>query len=296
MSIDDGTALQAGDVLLVKSTGELAKVIAWFGDSTYSHAAIMVAPDRVVEARVSGVVECGIDELRAPKDIAWTDVYRPLAAEGTALSAADRALVAAKARTFVGQAYPLDDLAWLGVLVALREKWPDSLRAKWLVRIAVDHLVRVEPGHVTCSELVYRAFLECEAMPRGRLALRIEPVARGTMPFPKVDWFSLAGEIRDLFTHKGTDLVLASGVDLAADPDDLPPIDEADLRARIGTARDHVLGPAMAKSTTSATGRPTNPRAVSPQDLADARPRGPIRTLYRNPRFPRAAVMEAADV
>lgn len=188
--------LLPGDVLLMLGDGELSKLIAWCGDSIYSHAAVVADKGDLIEAAASGVRRYSLaTRLADVKEYFFVDAFRPLAREGASFTDADRAAVLAHAQSLLGIPYPLDSLATLGVLVAIRQKWPQHWLARIVAREALDHVVKDDPAHMVCSEVVYRALSECSVTPRGRLAPVIVLAAPTYEPFPHVDWKALWDEV-----------------------------------------------------------------------------------------------------
>ena len=166
--------------------------------------------------------------------------------------------------------------------MAVRGKWPAHPLGRWLVRIALDRALPDHSDRMVCSEVVYRAYAECAAMPAGRLAPAIVPGPRGNAPFPDVDWEALWKEIGPLLRHPPrTGLQAAvnaadAGIGFDAvppDPDAVGRIDDAGLEAaRLavlgqGAALRAAAGPLKAGAAGPPLPRP-NPRLVSPQDLA----------------------------
>ncbi|NIJ72043.1 MULTISPECIES: C40 family peptidase [unclassified Xanthomonas] len=191
--------LQVGDILLQLGCGPVSELIAWCGDSIYSHAAIVADQGDLIEAAASGVRRYPLSQrLTDTTNYLIIDAYRPLSYACLALDDADRASVLAKAQSLLGVPYPLDSLATLGVLVAIRGKWPQHWLARIVVREALDHLVRDNPSHMVCSEVVYRALAECDATPPGRLAPQIVLSGPTHMPFPDLDWKALWEEVWQL--------------------------------------------------------------------------------------------------
>lgn len=189
-------ALQTGDLLLMLGHGELSRLIAWCGDSLYSHAAIVADQGELIEAAAPSARRYPLARrLADTAEYYFIDAFRPLANDGSALTDADRDAVLAHAQSLLGVPFPVDRLATLGVLVAVRGKWPQHALARLLVREALDHLVRDDPSHMVCSEVVYRSLAECAVQPRGRLAPRIVPAAATHEPFPVVDWKALWDEV-----------------------------------------------------------------------------------------------------
>jgi hypothetical protein len=283
-------SLLPGDVLLMLGDGPLSALIAWCGDSIYSHAAVVADNGDLIEAAASGVRRYAIaDRLQDSKNFGFIDGFRTLSRDGQALAAADRAAIVAHARSLIGTPYPLDSLATLGVIVAIRGKLPQHRLARLLVREALDYLVRDNPSHMVCSELVYRALAECAVQPFGRLAPTIVITPPTHLPFPQIDWVALLEEVGPLLWPKSKlKLALAAGAaagtDAASNADaattagqDIPDqalmqhVDQA--RAVLGLqptpprAASDAVGAAMAAAGDADDPRP-NPKLVTPQDLA----------------------------
>lgn len=294
----DAGALQPGDTLLMLGRGPLSALIAWCGDSIYSHAALVADGGDLIEAAARGVRRYPLASRLADRaHYAFIDAFRPLAHDGTPLSEADRACVLAHAHSLLGVPYPLDRLAALGVLVAVRGKWPAHWLARLVVREALDHLVRDDPSHMACSEVVWRSFAECDALPRGRLAPTLVLQPRGTAPFPKIDWKALWEEVWPLL-HPARRQFLATWAQGApvATTDAMPTqalVSDDELEARVRAARAALGVPQrglLAATAATAGDIPPmpipdpNPKLVTPLDLATTPSH---RVLGR--------VMEAAD-
>jgi hypothetical protein len=188
--------LQVGDILLMMGHGPISALIAWCGDSIYSHAALVADNGDLIEAAAKGVRRYALAQrLADAANYYYIDAFRPLGADGQALNDDDRAAVLAHALSLLGVPYPLDSLATLGVILAIRGKWPQHWLARLAVREAMDHLIRNNPSHMVCSEVVYRSFAECAAQPPGRLAPEIVLEPRGDAPFPHIDLKELWDEI-----------------------------------------------------------------------------------------------------
>lgn len=274
--IRDTAALQPGDVLLMLGRGELSGLIAWFGDSIHSHAALVADDGDLIEAAAHGVRRYPLAQrLADTAEVRFIDAFRPLAHDGGALTDADRGLVVAHAQSLLGVPYPLDSLAMLGVVVAVRGKaFPAHPMARLLIREALDHLVRDNPSHMVCSELVYRSFAECDAMPARRLAPCIVPSAASGAPFPHVDWKALAAELRVLRRPSR----LAAAAALEAELHAPGPVDDEALAASLAEARAHLGIPSGGSCTDALRTDPGNPRMadhrpnpklVTPLDLAN---------------------------
>jgi hypothetical protein len=285
----DPEPLRVADILLL-GRDQIAKLVAWCGDSLYSHAAIVADQGQLIEASLSGVRRYSLQQrLADTANYVLIDAYRPRRHAGVAFDDADRASVLAHAQSLLGVPYPLDSLATLGVLVAIRGKWPQHWLARIVVREALDHLIRDNPSHMVCSEMVYRALAECDAQPPGRLAPLIVMNAPTHMPFPEMDWKALWEEVwhllhphrqqalgdvaQRLAAVEGAPASLAAPLAMASDEDllsranavraglDLPPLP---VGAQPG---DEAAGAGDAPPTPIPH---PNPKLVTPLDLASS--------------------------
>lgn len=187
----DPAGLRPGDVLLMKGCGAVSDLIAWFGDSTYSHAAVMVDGGCFVEAALpSARVVALTDRLAQVDEYDFIDACRPCRADGTPLREADRAALVAAARGLVGVSYPLDALLQMAVFAALRNRIPAHAGLRGLLRTMIDHALRFDPQHMVCSELVYCAFREAGLAPALITSAQLD------LPLPAVDPAALLEEWR----------------------------------------------------------------------------------------------------
>ena len=271
MSID---ALQEGDILLMMGDGPLSELIAWASDGPYSHAAIVVDGGDLLEASFAGVrrspLAARVQELA---HYHFIDAWRPVDAQGGSCSADDRRRVRDQAGTMLGAPYPVDQLALFGAIMAVRGKWPKHPLLRTLVRFALDRALPSESQGMVCSEVVYRAWAECEVSPRGRLALPIVEGTRGDAPFPAIDWQRLYEDIAPLLLPAPADGRLRGGVpgDVGSLLDSMEaPDDEAleQARQRVLAGLDVRGGLRSAGRNTAGPAYHPNPRLVSPQDLA----------------------------
>ncbi|KLI98760.1 hypothetical protein WQ56_14530 [Luteimonas sp. FCS-9] len=274
------------------SSGQLSTLIAWCGDSIYSHAAIVADQGDLIEAAASGVRRYPLAQrLVDTTEIVLIDAYRPLAHDGNALDDADRASVLAKAESMLGIPYPIDALAFLGVVVAVRGKWPQNWLARIVVREALDHLIHDDPSHMICSEVVYRALAQCDVQPTGRLAPRIVMTGPTHLPFPKIDAKALLEEVWGLLHPQRREALAGIRAHLETDPQAAtPPLQgapaDAALRERANTVRDRLglsilpitasvddagalLEEASPETPVRAIPNP-NPKLVMPLDLASS--------------------------
>lgn len=281
--------LQTGDILLMLGEGPLSELIAWASDGAYSHAAVVADGGDLIEAAASGVRRYPLAQrIGDQANYHFIDAYRMHGDGGGPLDAADLADVLAKAETLLGIPYPVDQLALLGAIMAVRGKWPVHPWARLLVRVALDHALPDSTGGMVCSEVVYRAYAECAAVPAGRLAPEIVVGVRGTAPFPDIDWKALFDEIWPLLRPGGRQSLQAPRNQLNAMKSvEMSGLGEADgsLPAvsddELELARQAVLAqsaPTMANAGADALLRTgagpvdpkPNPRLVSPEDLADS--------------------------
>lgn len=275
--------LRTGDILLMLGEGPLSDLIAWASDGPYSHAAIVADGGDLIEASTVGVRRYPLEQRFADQaHYHYIDAFRPHGAAAAPLDDADLGAVLAQAQTMLGIPYPVDQLALLGAIMAVRGKWPVHEWARLVVRVAFDHLLKVSPDRMVCSEVVYRAFAECDVTPVRRLALPIVVGERNPTPFPDIDWKALYEEMLPLLKPKGT-LQAASSPQVAAlhamaapalMAGEAPAASIAD--EELEQARQDVLAmlaprPVM-DGLLGAESEPVdplpNPRLVSPQDLA----------------------------
>lgn len=267
-------ALQEGDILLMMGEGPLSDLIAWASDGVYSHAGIVVDGGELIEASLGGVRRYPLARRMAEfEHFHVIDAWRPRDGRGHAFAPVDLGLVRDHAATMLGLPYPVDQLALLGVIMAVRGKWPAHPLLRRLVRIALDRALPTQSPGMVCSEVVYRAWAECAAEPRGRMAPAIVEGERGTAPLPPIDWTRLAEEFGPLLFPKPAAGLRGAGpleaLSLAEDPG-------APTDAALEQARQQVLsrlGQASLLRASAPEARGSyhpNPRLVSPQDLANS--------------------------
>jgi hypothetical protein len=188
--------LQPGDVLLHMGTGELSKLIAWVGDSAYSHAAMVIGGNQLIEAAASGVRHAGLAErTRMLANFHYIDAYRPL--RPTAQDVRGRDALLAAAEVYLGRPYPMTSLLTLGVICAVRNKTPGGVAMQQVLRMALDLVVHNDASQVVCSELVYRAFDEAATTPAHALRLPLTTQWVAPTPMPKIDVGTLLAECLD---------------------------------------------------------------------------------------------------
>jgi len=276
--------LRTGDILLMLGEGPLSDLIAWASDGPYSHAAVVADGGDLIEAAASGVRRYPLAQRIADQaNYHFIDAFRMHGPPDDA----DLADVLAKAESLLGIPYPIDQLALLGAIMAVRGKWPVHPWARLLVRVALDHALPDSTDGMVCSEVVYRAYAECAATPAGRLAPEIVVGERGTAPFPDIDWKALFDEIWPLLKPRGRQALQSPQRQLnALRSGDIAGLDIASASApevsdeELERARQAVLGQlgtgaivAGKESDARVAGEDPvdpdpNPRLVSPEDLA----------------------------
>lgn len=176
------TDLRAGDVLLMKGIGPVSDLIAWFGDSIYSHAAIMVDREHFVEAAppVSRRVRLA-ERLRQVDHYDFIEALRPTRATGQPLDQAQRDALAAAALANLEVKYPLDAMMQMAVFAAVRQRVPANAVLRWLLREIIDHITGDDPQHMMCSELVYRALHTATLAPALVISAQLD------LPMPAID-------------------------------------------------------------------------------------------------------------
>lgn len=186
--------LRAGDVLLSSSEATFHGTVtlpfdpfafaspAWWvrmlDGGWYSHASYYDG-DGLIEATLSGVKRATVEERVQSQR--YVDAYRftkdgdePLGSEGWPVDP-----INTEASAFLGKPYAQHDLAFIGVLaVSRRLDVPGELddKARLVLAMAVRWLKEAfgedVREHLTCSELVYRAF--AEALPEARYRLGVD--------------------------------------------------------------------------------------------------------------------------
>ncbi len=263
--------LQTGDVLLMLGHGEISKLIAWCSDSLYSHAAIVADRDELIEAAPAGVRRRSLSQrCRDTGNYFFIDAFRPLTAQGEALTDADRASVLRKADSLLGKAYPLDILATIGIVTAMRGKIPQDTYARLVIYVALDYVVKNDDKRQMCSEVVYRSLAECDVTPRGRLAPVIVTSEATHWPFPDIDWPEFFVEVMHAlipFPHFRDRFAPYAG---SADTPEsrVPQYTDRQLHDAIGKARDRF----GIEPPPDGNGVPVphpNPKLITPLQLTD---------------------------
>ncbi|HEY6942147.1 hypothetical protein [Dokdonella sp.] len=244
--------LLPGDVLLHMGRGQLSKLIAWVGDSGYSHAAMVIGRGELIEAATKGVRHASLAErthMGAAFD--YVDVFRPL--RPTPRDTADIAALLAAADVYLGRPYPMTSLLTLGIVCAVRNKIPGDERLHEALRMALDLVVQDDPGRVVCSELVYRGYAEAATKPPQALRLPITNRASQSTPLPKIDLVALALECLEDYQRANPKGALRA---TAA---------QAELPALLAQARG-TLGIGGLQTSGAGASAP-NPKTVLPADL-----------------------------
>jgi hypothetical protein len=277
---DLAAELKVGDLLLMRSRGELSSLIAWFGDSPYSHAAMVARDGLLVEAASAGVRELPLSQrLGDAAHVLMVDAYRANASDGGPLREPDRAAVMEHARSLLGTAFAMDDLVTIGILVALRDKpvsYPPLLR--WVIHRAIDRAMGSDPGKMVCSEFIYRCFDECDVSPRGSLARRIVFSRPSGAAFPHVDVPALIKEVMPLLkpSHANLHANLLAAKEDASLLESVPEVDEHTLEQSRQALRLRLGISSPKQGLLKGTGEPgsviahPNPRLVRPRDLQES--------------------------
>lgn len=192
--------IQPGDVLLGMGHGEISKLLAWNGETDYSHASLVVDGGELVEATTGGCKLVALTTRQQQSNLMLhIDVWRPVAHDGAAFDAKDRAAIVAAARPFAGRPYAMDVLTQLAIIVAVRNKTDMPPAVKAIVRVIIDASLKDDPTHLTCTELVYRGLRDAAATPAHRLRPRVVVAPPAGKPFPKVDVVALWKEVKEMF-------------------------------------------------------------------------------------------------
>lgn len=286
------TDLAAGDVLLYRGTGWLAKAIRLFDGTEVNHAGLFVDPE-VVEALGQGVVRQGLDQSLADREFVLARRLK---------QAVPLSPVCAKGLSFVGTRYAFEQLLLLAVL-SLTRKPKVTPVLRFLVRRVLDAAVgllnemiqraagaRSEP--MICSELVYRSFdeavpgpddlysrLRIGDLPAGATAVASiaadRPRGRGISPDSLLAWASSSS------TRVWSAASPAPAI--ASQPEKTT---IADVEATVREYLDEVMGKAPVTATLDAA------KSVADQDLRQAIDR--FATAYHQLDMKRTGAVTAA--
>lgn len=273
------TEIRPGDVLLGMGHGEISKLLAWNGETDYSHASLVVDKGELVEATTSGCKLVPLTTRQGQSNLMhFVDVWRPVAHDGRAFDAGDHAAIVANARPFAGRPYAMDVLTQLAIIVAVRNKTDMPPAVKAIVRIIVDSALKDDPTHLTCTELVYRGLRDAVVTPAHRLRPRIVVAPKTSKPFPKIDVFALWQETKEMFGKResvarpGGGPLRASGPQLPDAPPQASKEDDAALDAGAERLRRQLGVPPEPLLKSGAPGM----AAARPIEIPDPSPRGII--------------------
>lgn len=199
----DQSDLLPGDFGLTLGRSQISKLVAWAGDSLYSHAFIVFDQNQLIEAAPGGVRLVQIAQRMREPSLLLFDVYRPSNAAGECYSAQEIAAIQAKAREYIGRGYPLNELLQLGLMCAIRNKIPNSQVIRWILRIAMDALIHDDPKEMVCSELIFRILREANVQPKAALEPAIVNPIRSHAAMPPIDFDALIREIEAMFPKAG---------------------------------------------------------------------------------------------
>lgn len=263
----DQSELLPGDLGLTLGRSEISKLIAWAGDSLYSHAFIVFDRNQLIEAAPGGVRLVQIAQRMREPSLMLFDVYRPSNAAGASYSSQEIAAIQAKAQEYIGRGYPLNELLQLGLMCALRNKIPNSETIRWVLRIAMDALIQDDPKMMMCSELIFRILREANVQPKGVLEPAIINPARSHAAMPPINLIQLVREIEALFPKAGgaelTGLSETSAAYAAFNNKIAPSADELEEKTKL--IRAQFIQP-DSKAGVFVVPNP-NPKTVLPADL-----------------------------
>lgn len=256
----DPTQVRPGDVLLMKGISAISDLIAWFGDSMYSHAALMVDGGDFVEAAppISRRVALSV-RLQQVDHYEFIDVYRPTQASGRPLEPGQRDAIAQAGAGLVDVQYPLDEMLQMAVFAGLRNRVPADKEMRWLLLLILNHLVAHDPKHMMCSELVYGGLRQARQAPALIVSAQLD------LPFPDVD---IAQLIKEWLSARGAPKHELMAVGEGA----VPEVGEEELVALFRTLQEQRKGHVLTRTLDQAAlGMPpvlnANPRNVLPVDL-----------------------------
>jgi hypothetical protein len=185
LSLND---LRAGDVLLSLGFGPVSQLIAWFGDSIYSHVALVVDDKQLIEAATSGVRYVALAErIRDVAQMQFIDVYRPSDNAGHKPTKVMLDAMRERAAFYNQTPYATDNLVQLGVASAVRNKMPDRPGIRLVIRMILNKILQDDPTNVVCSELVYRCLAEAKVKNLTPLKPTIMVSSPLHSPFPEID-------------------------------------------------------------------------------------------------------------
>lgn len=264
---------KVGDVLLMMSTDELSKLIAWFGDSQYSHSALMVSEGVLMESIANGITETKLEDLKRPDfNVKYVDVYRSLDCDGNTFNLSQQLAILNSSRLFMGIPFEFGKLVQIGVLSAVRQKIPANPIVRRLLRMAFDQVLASSDKAMTCSQFVFTSLLRANVAPSASVTPRIIHSGPSGLPFPDdIDWPELVKEIKALLpaheqienNHWLTNEIQSDEISLLSDAALLQ--QAAEVRLALGLTEideiriaSHVIGDIIDNP---------NPKLVTPGDL-----------------------------
>lgn len=247
----------------------------------YSHASYFDG-EMLVESTLKGVIRFPVAERVHGQR--YVDVYRFVSEDGQTLEPPDWAPepVHAAANQYVDAPYAKHDLVFGAVLALsrranvpghlddmVRSMFTDALEALRSVFVKEDHV------HLTCSELVYRAFDEAHPSPRYRLRVKPHDLDPGLMPGLVPGVMSTFEETRATEEEGAAESEPTADVDDASAADTHPTPEQQFaamyLVHKHGPALETTGIPSMVGPEIDVPGSDgPNPDFVSPRDLAES--------------------------
>lgn len=282
MPPNDFDSLLPGDVLLMRSAGEFSELVAWLGETEYSHSGLYAGDGIVIEAITKGVESTPLSALIADDSVLCIDAFRGTAHDGSVMSAEDRSSVIACARGYLDTDFAKSRLVLLGAISAVRKKLPLlSVGVSGIVMLGLRLFRDSQVREVVCSELVYRSFLECDVDPEGRVRPRIMRRVPNPLPEPDIDVKKLKKEIRHILGWKENALLADAELEALMAPvtqDELEAL-HAEVRAQMDLDQDEGFLPEVDKGGPPREIMNPLPRMVRPRDLEVSPSLSPHATL-----------------
>jgi hypothetical protein len=148
-------------------------------------------PRPLREASAAGIRSYDLaTRLADTTDYRFIDAYRyaPNGIVGDQVTALRRV-----ADGYMGNPYPLNELFFLGMACAVRDKVPVNAQLRLLLHKILDDVVDPNPHWEVCSEFVYRCYAEAKATPSMKARIVLAPLK--DTPFPHIDMVALIEEI-----------------------------------------------------------------------------------------------------
>jgi hypothetical protein len=194
-----------GDLLLCMGKSEISKLIAWSADSDYSHAAVVIDPENLIEASLGGVRIISLEaERQLHEHYFFIDTWRSLSTWPHPLTAQNAEALNRIGRHYLNRPYPTSFLPELGIAITVRQKFPEDPAMRYVVRLAMDLAIEVltkDSDTIMCSELAYRMYMEGEYEPRNLLRPEIIVTPKSDTPFPEINYYELWKEIQQILPH-----------------------------------------------------------------------------------------------